>query len=253
VAVVTGANRGLGKETARQLVTRGYRVVVAARSADAGREAAKEIGGESLVLDVADAASVEQAARELGERYGKIHVLVSNAGVALDGFDEEVAEKTLSVNVFGAMKVADALRPLLSDDAVVVMVSSGMGELTCVSRALRNEFERKDRSRERLGVLLRSFVTSVAKGTHVADGWPTSAYRVSKVGLNAFTRILARELSSTRIRVNAVCPGWVRTDMGGPAATRSVEEGAASVVWAATLGQDGPTGGFFRDGKAIGW
>ena len=107
--------------------------------------------------------------------------------------------------------------------------------------------------RERLVALMNRFVDDVAAGRHAAAGWPSSAYRVSKIGLNALTRVLSRELAPRHIRVNSVCPGWVRTDMGGAGAARSVEEGAASVLWAARLGRDGPTGGFFRDGNPVEW
>jgi NAD(P)-dependent dehydrogenase (short-subunit alcohol dehydrogenase family) len=102
--------------------------------------------------------------------------------------------------------------------------------------------------------LAKSFVDDVRRGTYREAGWPGSAYRVSKACLNALTRILAVELAPRRIKVNAVCPGGVKTDMGGASATRSsIPDGAASIVWAATLGKDGPTGGFFRDGRPIAW
>jgi NAD(P)-dependent dehydrogenase (short-subunit alcohol dehydrogenase family) len=107
-------------------------------------------------------------------------------------------------------------------------------------------------TRDKLIVLVRSFVEDAVGGRHAKAGWPSSAYAVSKVGMNAFVRILAPEFADRKIRVNAVSPGWARTDMGGSGAPRSVEEGAASIVWAAAL-EDGPTGGFFLDGKKTQW
>jgi carbonyl reductase 1 len=168
-------------------------------------------------------------------------------------FDAGVARRTIAVNLFGAMSVTDAFRPILSEDASVVMVSSGLGELSCLSAARRTQFEDPRLTRGRLVALMDEFVRDLGDGTYEAKGWPRSAYSVSKAGLNAFTRILAREAGEKRIRVNSVCPGWVRTDMGGRNASRSVGKGAASIVWAAMLGQDGPTGGFFRDGAPIPW
>jgi carbonyl reductase 1 len=134
-----------------------------------------------------------------------------------------------------------------------VMVSSGMGELSGLPPALRARFMDPEMDRAGLDALVRSFVDEVRAGSHRAGGWPSNAYRVSKVALNALVRLLAPTVATRRVKVNAVCPGWVRTRMGGPGASRSVEEGAASVVWAATLGLDGPSGGFFRDGRAIPW
>ena len=133
------------------------------------------------------------------------------------------------------------------------MVSSGMGQVAGLPPALQAEFLEPTLTRARLIALLQRFVQDVEAGQHVQHGWPSNAYRVSKVGLNALTRVLARELASTAIRINAVCPGWVRTDMGGPNAPRRVDEGAHSIVWAALLGEDGPSGGFFRDGRPIPW
>jgi NAD(P)-dependent dehydrogenase (short-subunit alcohol dehydrogenase family) len=226
-------------------------VVLTARDeGDAAKEAA-DLGAEHLQLDVTDAESIARAARAFGERHDGLDVLVNNAGIALDGFDAAMARRTLDVNVRGPRAVTDAFRPYLADGASVVMVSSGMGELSCVSDALRRQLEDPALTIERLDELMDTFVESVADGTFSARGWPRSAYRVSKVCLNALTRILSRQLSETSIMVNAVCPGWVRTDMGGAAATRDVTEGAASIVWAATLDPGGPSGGFFRDGRRI--
>jgi NAD(P)-dependent dehydrogenase (short-subunit alcohol dehydrogenase family) len=253
VAVVTGGNRGLGLETCRQLASRGFRVVLTARGEQAAQEAAAQIGVDSLQLDVTDQESRARAASELRERYGRIDVLVNNAGIAMKGFDADVARSTIDVNLLGAMAVTDALRPLFSDDASIVMVSSGLGKLSCMPADRKRQFEDPYLSRDRLVELSREFVQDVEDGTYEARGWPGSAYRVSKVGLNAFTRMLAHELQHTGILVNAVCPGWVRTDMGGPSADRDVEEGARSIVWAATLGPGSPSGGFFLDGVAVTW
>lgn len=234
--LVTGSSRGLGREVVRQLEARGHRVLATARSS------------KTLPLDVASDESVAALARTLDT---KLDVLVNNAGIAMDGFDARVARETLETNYFGPLRVFEGLLPLLSPHAVVVMVSSGMGELSCVSEALQRRFLAPELDVPALSALMRSFVDDVAAGRHSARGWPSSAYRVSKVGLNALTRILARQHPA--MRINAVCPGWVATDMGGRGAPRSVKEGAASIVWAALLDQNGPTGGFFRDGHPVEW
>ena len=256
-ALVTGASRGLGLETCRQLARRGLRVLLTGRSEREAAAAARAIADEGhrvehRRLDVADAASIASLADQL-ERDGiSIDVLVNNAGIALDGFNAEVARRTLDVNFFGAMHVTDALLPRVPEGGNIVMVSSGIGELAGLSPRRREQLADPHLTRDRLALLMRSFVEDVEHGRHAEAGWPSSAYQVSKAGLNALARVLARELASRRIRVNAVCPGWVRTDMGGADASRSVEEGAASIVRAAAL-EDGPTGTFFRDGRTIAW
>jgi carbonyl reductase 1 len=221
-------------------------VVLAARREEDARSAAAALGVEHVQLDVSGDESVAAAAAAMRERHGHLDVLVNNAGVALDGFDADVVRKTIDVNFFGPLRVTDAMRPLLSEEATVVMVSSGMGALSCLGSTRRKQLDDDALTRQQLVELVRQFVDD-----YEGEGWPRSAYRVSKVGLNALTRVLARELAP--IRVNAVCPGWVRTDMGGRGASRSVEEGASGIVWAATRGPDGPTGGFFRDGSKIAW
>ena len=257
-ALVTGANRGLGLETCRQLARRGFRVLLASRGESDGMAAARRLAEEGLAvehrrLDVVDPASIAALAADLRREALSLDVLVNNAGIALQGFDAEVARRTLEVNFFGAMQVTDALLPSVADGGNVVMVSSGMGELSALAPALRARVLHPSLSREELVDLMRSFVRDVERGRHAEAGWPSSAYRVSKAGLNALVRILARELAPRRIRVNAVCPGWVRTDMGGRNASRDVDEGAASIVWAAALEDGGLTGGFFRDGRSISW
>jgi NAD(P)-dependent dehydrogenase (short-subunit alcohol dehydrogenase family) len=255
-ALVTGANRGLGLEVCRKLGRLGMRVLLTARDTASGEQAAASLRAEGLdvtfePLDVTSPESIDALARRLESQGIQLASLVNNAGVALDGFDASVAERTLAVNFFGALHVTERLRPLLSEHGRIVMVSSGSGELHGLPPPLRQRFDPPP-PKEELSALLRSFVDDVRGGQYARHGWPGSAYRVSKVGLNALTRLLAAEYGE-RLRVNAVCPGWVRTRMGGPHASRGIEEGADTLVWAATLPPGGPTGGFFRDRRPIPW
>jgi NAD(P)-dependent dehydrogenase (short-subunit alcohol dehydrogenase family) len=223
IALVTGASRGIGRETARQLADKGYDVIVSARDEDKAAEAAGEIGARPLALDVSEPASIERAAAAVADDPGKLDVLVNNAGIVIDGGvagaapDFEAIQRTLDTNFYGAYRLTVALLPLLrqSEHSRIVNVSSGMG--------------------------------GVAEMGGFVPG-----YRVSKAALNAMTRILSTELKDEGVLVNSACPGFVNTDMGGQwGAKKSVEDGASGVVWLATLPDDGPTGGFFRDGKPI--
>lgn len=227
VAVVSGGNRGIGHEVAGQLATRGYTVVLGARDRAKGEAAARELGdaGEVVAkqLDVTDEDSIERLARDLETEFRRVDVLVNNAGViggrgSAAEPDLDDVKRVLETNLFGAWRLTTALLPLLrrAGSARIVNVSSGMGQLSDMN-----------------------------------GGSP--GYRLSKTGLNALTRMLASELASTKILVNSVCPGWVRTDMGGSGARRSVEVGADTIVWLATLPEDGPSGGFFRDREPIAW
>jgi NAD(P)-dependent dehydrogenase (short-subunit alcohol dehydrogenase family) len=226
VAVVTGANRGIGLGVVRQLSELGYSVALGSRDLARGESAAESIAGDLVFpvqLDVADTGSIENAAKQVEERFGRADVLVNNAAILYDtenraeSVDLDVVRRGFETNLFGAWRTAQAFLPLLrgSDHGRIVNVSSGAGSLASMS-----------------------------------GGTPT--YSASKAALNALTRLLAGELERDGILVNSVCPGWVATDMGGPGG-RPVEEGAASVVWAATLPDDGPTGGFFRDGRPVPW
>ena len=258
IVVVTGANRGIGLETCRQLAAHGLHVVLTGRDEAQTRRAADELGGNGSdvathQLDVTDERSIAALADHLKRDHGQIDALVNNAGVALEGFTTEVARRTIDANCIGPMNLTDRLLPLINPQGRIVMVSSRMGQLSCVSSALQEAFMDPGLTREALVELMDTFVKDVESGQYEKQGWPDSAYRVSKVGLNAYTRILARELADTRIRLNAVCPGWVRTDMGGANAALSVEEGADTPVWAALLPEDGPTGGFFRERKSVEW
>jgi NAD(P)-dependent dehydrogenase (short-subunit alcohol dehydrogenase family) len=255
--LVTGGNRGLGLETCRQLGRLGLKVLLSARDIAEGAKATAALHSEGLdvtfePLDVTSQESIDNLADRLGRQGLRLAALVNNAGIALDGFDATVAERTLGVNFFGAMHVTERLLPLMEQPGRIVMVSSGAGELEGLSPEIRRRLEPPP-SKEELVALLRSFIDDVRSGEYARKGWPGSAYRVSKLGLNALTRLLAEELRERHLLVNAVCPGWVRTRMGGTRAPRGVEEGADTLVWAATLPPDGPTGGFFRDRRAIPW
>ncbi|HEY2406332.1 MAG TPA: SDR family NAD(P)-dependent oxidoreductase [Polyangiaceae bacterium] len=258
IAIVSGANRGLGLETCRELATLGYRVVLSARSLESAQAAVAELErGDSLriepaTLDVSSEASIASFAEHARAELPRVDVLVNNAGISMQGFDERVVRGTLGTNFFGALRLTEALRPRLSDTANIVMVSSGMGELSSVTRELRTRFSNPALTLPELVGLANAFIEDVAAGRHSARGWPSSAYRVSKICLNALTRIWARDLPAG-MRINAICPGWVRTDLGGPGATRSLAQGVKGIVWAATLTAGGPSGGFFRDGKPIAW
>jgi NAD(P)-dependent dehydrogenase (short-subunit alcohol dehydrogenase family) len=253
---VTGANRGLGLETVRQLAVRGDRVLLSSRDEAGGLAAADSLAAQGLPveyrkLDVTERRDVARIAAEF-DVARPLDVLVNNAAVSLHGFNSDVVRQTLAVNFFGVMNLTEALLPKIAGGGIVVNVSSGMGELNAYSRPLQRRFADPAIDREKLVALVDEFAADVAAGRHTARGWPMSAYRVSKAALNSYTRILAAELGSRGIRVNSVCPGWVRTRMGGASASRDVATGAASIVWAATLTE--PTsGGFYRDGRALGW
>jgi NAD(P)-dependent dehydrogenase (short-subunit alcohol dehydrogenase family) len=226
IAIVTGANRGLGRETARQLLAAGHTVVIAARNEGAARDTAAALGERAypLRLDVTSTADIDAAAEELRGRFGHLDVLVNNAAIHYDtwqravGADLAVVREAAETNVYGPWQLTQALLPLLraGSHQRIVNVSSGSGSLT-----------------------------EMTSGS-------TPAYSLTKAALNALTRMLAADLRPEGILVNSVCPGWVATDMGGPGG-RPVADGAAGIVWAATLPDDGPTGGFFRDGRAVDW
>jgi len=229
IAIVTGANRGLGYEASRQLGELGVDVVLTARDLGKAEEAATGLAAAGSVrphqLDVTDPGSVAALADDLASELGGVDILVNNAGIVPDGWSQSVLDVDpqalrdgLETNVLGPLRMAQAVVPMMRDGGYgrIVNVSSGMGQLS----------EMNGRS---------------------------PAYRTSKTSLNALTRILADELKDDPILVNSVCPGWVRTDLGGESAPLSVERGADTIVWLATLPNDGPTGGFFRERKPIAW
>ncbi|MFO0737175.1 MAG: SDR family NAD(P)-dependent oxidoreductase [Labilithrix sp.] len=252
IALVTGATRGIGRQIANELGAAGMRVLLCGRDAERGQAAARELGATFVPFDQTSSDDIERVAASLADG---LDVLVNNAGASFRGFDADVARRTLDTNFVGMMRLTDRLLPRLRAGARIVMVSSGMGHVGCLAAPLQDEVLSPSLDRAGLLAFTQRFVDAIARKTHGRDGWPSNAYSVSKVAMNAFVRILARELASDPrgILVNACDPGWVRTDMGGAGAPRSVEQGAKTPVWLAKLGNDGPTGGFFRDEKPIRW
>jgi len=255
-ALVTGANRGLGLETAVQLREKGFRITLTSRDEAKGIAATRKLDpeGRDVVyhqLDVADRKSILALAKDLPGLASRLDLLVNNAGIGSWGADRRASARTIATNYFGSRDVTDALLPFIANGGRIVMVSSGLGELSYMGRDLRPRFADPSLTRPALDSLVNSYLSDLEKGEAKSEGWP-SAYSVSKVAMNALTRILARELAPRKIRINSVCPGWVRTDMGGPGANRSVEVGARSIVLGAMLPDDA-TGGFYRDGKRIPW
>jgi NAD(P)-dependent dehydrogenase (short-subunit alcohol dehydrogenase family) len=229
VALVTGANRGLGLEIARQLLAQGLRVVLTGRDEAATHRALEALGAAgknalAVRLDVTDPTTIAAARRTAEERLSPVDVVVNNAAVLLHENDEllsiprDAFRATFETNVLGAIEVCRVFVPPMAQRGYgrVVNVSSGAGQLARLSTY-------------------------------------APAYSISKTALNAFTRVLAATYQGQGVLVNAVDPGWVRTDMGGTSAPRSVEQGAETAVWLATLPESGPTGGFFRDRRSIPW
>ncbi len=234
VALVTGSNRGIGFEIAKQLALNKIQVVLTSRNPTNGEAALRKLTRDGIKkvvfmqLDVSNQVSVDSLSNEVEKTFGRLDILVNNAAILIDrddvvasNADLEIIKATLETNLIGAWRMCKAFIPLMKKNSYgrIVNVSSGAGQ----------------------------FEYMATSGGY----WP--AYSVSKASLNALTVMLASELTGTNILVNAVCPGWVRTDMGGPNATRSVEEGAATPVWLATLPDGGPTGQNYYDKKQISW
>ena len=233
IALVTGANRGIGLEIVRQLSRQGLTAVLASRDLAKGRAAAASLSSAApeppvVALDVTEPVSIRSAVAEVLDRYGRIDVLVNNAGILKEGFSPQdssvfdvpvdLVVLTYLTNTVGPLRLIQAVAPGMRARGYgrIVNLSSGAGQLA-----------------------------------DMGSGFP--AYRMSKAALNALTRLSAAELGPGDIKINAMCPGWVKTAMGGPNATRPVEKGAETAVWLATLPADGPSGGFFRDMKPIPW
>ncbi|MET0064624.1 MAG: SDR family oxidoreductase [Candidatus Thiodiazotropha endolucinida] len=232
VAIVTGANRGLGLETSRQLARLGHHVLMTSRNEVDGQAAQQMLLNEGLdvsyhPLDVRSEASVLALVQHFRQHHKRLQILINNAGIFPDPSPEDSASSIFNAdienvlngfdtNTLGPLRLCQALIPLMDGEGCVVNVSSGMGQLSEM-------------------------------------GGCCPSYRLSKTALNALTRIFSEELKQTQIKINSICPGWVRTDMGGKEATLSIPEGVEGIIWAATLADDGPSGGFFRFGKPIEW
>ncbi|HEY5921739.1 MAG TPA: SDR family NAD(P)-dependent oxidoreductase [Kofleriaceae bacterium] len=247
-ALVTGANRGIGQEVARVLAVEGWDVLVGSRDRQKGDAAAarlrNETGGrlKGVELDVTSDESVATAAQKLRDGAIRIDALVNNAAVYGVARGADGVALTLETNFFGPLRVTFGMLPLLRDGATITNVTSAYGALVNLDETHRRLLADPALTRDALEAHMHDFVRGGGKG------WGADAYSVSKAALNALTRILASELAPRKIRVNSTCPGWVRTDMGGRSAPRSVEQGAASVLFAVTTTE---TGGLFRDGRRI--
>lgn len=229
VAIVTGANRGIGLEISRGLAQRDIEVVLTSRDEKKGLEAIDRLRSEGLAvhyhqLEVTDPTSIQDLYGYIQESFPSLDILVNNAGILVDRrsdiftVDMEVVRQTMETNLYGPLQLTQALLPLMRMNGYgrIVNVSSGLGQF---------------------GAL----------------GTGSPSYRLSKAGLNALTVMMAAGLRGTDVLVNAVSPGWVRTDMGGPSASRSVEQGADTAIWLSTLPTGGPQGGFFHDRERIEW
>jgi len=237
VALVTGANRGIGFEIARQLAIKKMTVLIGARHDEGGMDAQKKLAAQGLDvhftrIDVTDPVSLEAAVGRIKDEFKRLDALVNNAGILIDAETRildlglPLFQNTLETNAFGPL--------LLSQACVPIMKANYYGRIVNMSSTLGSLTDSADPD---------SAYTEVQ----------SPAYRLSKTLLNGITVLLAKELRGTNILVNSACPGWVRTDMGGNRAPLSPEQGAATPVWLATLPDDGPTGGFFRDRQQIPW
>jgi len=227
VAIVTGGNKGIGWETCLQLAKLGFHVVLTSRDPSKGEPKAEELRKQGLKvdyyqLDVSDSNSIEAFYQKFIKEIGRVDVLINNAAILLDkeqpSHTSEQLRQTLETNVIGPYHLITLFAPIMQKqkEGRIVNVSSGVGQLS---------------------------------GSY--EGLDT--YAISKTALNAVTHLFANKMKGEDILVNSVCPGWVKTDMGGSEAPRSLTEGAFGIVWAATLPKGGPSGGFFRDGKPLTW
>ncbi len=237
IALVTGANKGLGFEISKQLAKQEIQVILGARDIAKGQEAADKLKQQGLdvyplTLDINNVESIQSAVNTIKEKFGTLHILVNNAGVMLDWttsvFDItlDTLTQTLQTNLYGAFQLCQLCIPL--------MKASGYGRIVNMSSTLGS-------------------LTDMSDPNSHYDGVQSPSYRLSKTALNAVTALFARELRGTNILINSACPGWVQTDMGSEAAPLSIEQGADTPVWLATLPDGGPNGGFFNSRKPVAW
>jgi NAD(P)-dependent dehydrogenase (short-subunit alcohol dehydrogenase family) len=224
--LITGASRGIGREVAQTLMSEGWHVVSGVRDPKSAPP-----GTQAEVVDMGDSESINALAKRLRTRDQRLDAIINNAAVY-----RGTARQIWDVNVLGPLLLTRALEPLLARNARVVMVTSGLGQLSAQPASLVKRLSNPKLSLSELDRLVKE-----------APG----GYGASKAALNAMARLFAKELKPLGVLVNAISPGWVRTDMGGPGAPRSVEQGAASILWGVRLPSDGPTGGVFEDGKAL--
>ncbi len=224
IVLITGANRGIGLETAKQMKALNYEVILTSRNADEGQRIARDLGVRFHQLDVLSATGIAALHAFVEKEFGRLDALINNAGILIDRNDhvldisEEKLRKTLDTNTYAPLALTRAFLPMMlaQNYGRIVNVSSVLGQITSFSDS-------------------------------------TPAYRLSKLALNGITLMLADAVRGKNILINSVHPGWVKTEMGGAGAHLSLAEGARGLVWAATLPDDGPHGGFFQDGKRMEW
>ena len=237
VALVTGANRGIGYVISRRLGEQSITVILGARDPNKGAEACSRLQGEGLdvhfeLLDMSDEKSIKAAIGSIRKQFGRLDILVNNAGIMIDGEEDaqnvgqETIQMTMQTNVMGPLMLCQACIPL--------MKTGGYGRIVNMASTLGS-------------------LTEMADPRSMYAGVRTPAYRFSKAGLNCITTLLAKEVRDDNILINSACPGWVRTDMGGDQAPLTPEQGADTPVWLATLPDGGPTGGFYRERTLIPW
>ena len=239
IALITGANKGIGFETARQLGRENTTILLGSRDQAKGEEAAARLRAEGfdvhpIMLDVSDSVSIQKAAAEVKKKFGRLDILVNNAGIMVDDRKKKISEQTLetwrktfATNLFGVIETTNAFLPLLrqSEAGRIVNLSSILGSIEYHATA----------------------------GSPVYESKQTPAYNVSKSALNAYTVQLAYELRDTKIKVNAAHPGWVKTEMGGEGAMMEIEDGAKTSVSLATVADNGPSGAFLHQGESLPW